>query len=177
MKKWIIGIMLLLITGIAPATKMYSYFVEPVNLYVIGGRLAGIHIFNLAGWDYNNSDCADFNNDRKVDGTDFLIWQTNYPMQSGATLATGDTDGDGDVDGVDFLNWQQRFPSQIELDSWDQSSRPENEFYKLEPAGEFDQLMWDVPNLPDGTQVPITITLTHMNDTVDVEVILNVYYP
>jgi hypothetical protein len=49
---------------------------------------------------------ADFNGDGRVDGVDFLIWQSHYPTASGATFATGDANGDGKVDGVDFLAWQ-----------------------------------------------------------------------
>ena len=41
-----------------------------------------------------------------ADGQDLLIWQANYPTETGATGAVGDSDGDGDVDGRDFLEWQ-----------------------------------------------------------------------
>ena len=54
---------------------------------------------------------ADFDKDGDVDGDDFLIWQRNFGMQSGATVNDGDTDGDGDVDGDDFLSWQIEFGS------------------------------------------------------------------
>ena len=52
---------------------------------------------------------SDFDRDGDVDGQDFLIWQTNFPTESGATEDTGDADQDGDVDGEDFLLWQQNF--------------------------------------------------------------------
>ena len=52
---------------------------------------------------------GDFNQDCKVDGSDYVIWQTNFPTASGATLATGDADGDGDVDGADYVVWQTNF--------------------------------------------------------------------
>jgi hypothetical protein len=54
---------------------------------------------------------GDFDNDGDVDGADFVAWQTNFPLASGATLATGDADGDGDVDGADFVVWQTHFPT------------------------------------------------------------------
>jgi hypothetical protein len=53
---------------------------------------------------------GDFDGDRDVDGADFVAWQTNFPLESGATLAQGDADGDGDVDGADFVVWQTNFP-------------------------------------------------------------------
>jgi formylglycine-generating enzyme required for sulfatase activity len=52
---------------------------------------------------------GDFNGDGKVDGVDFLIWQSHYPMSSGATCDHGDANGDGKVDGVDFLIWQANY--------------------------------------------------------------------
>src|SRR5690606_21232083 len=46
---------------------------------------------------------GDFNGDGGVDGADFVIWQTNFPNNSGvATLNMGDANGDGNVDGADF---------------------------------------------------------------------------
>jgi hypothetical protein len=53
---------------------------------------------------------GDFNGDGKVDGLDFLIWQSNYPnFVGGATPDGGDANGDGKVDGVDFLIWQANY--------------------------------------------------------------------
>lgn len=51
----------------------------------------------------------DFNGDGVVDFADFLIWQNNVGIMSGATVLQGDADGDGDVDGADFLFWQRNF--------------------------------------------------------------------
>jgi hypothetical protein len=53
---------------------------------------------------------GDFDSDNDVDGADFVVWQTNFPKQTGGTLATGDADHDGDVDGADFVVWQTNFP-------------------------------------------------------------------
>jgi hypothetical protein len=52
---------------------------------------------------------GDFNGDGKVDGVDFLIWQSHYPTSSGGTPDGGDANGDGKVDGVDFLVWQSNY--------------------------------------------------------------------
>ena len=53
---------------------------------------------------------ADFSGDGRVDGMDFLIWQSGYPnLVGGATHDGGDANGDGKVDGLDFLVWQSCF--------------------------------------------------------------------
>ncbi len=53
---------------------------------------------------------GDFNGDGKVDGVDFLIWQSHYPNNvGGATPDGGDANADGRVDGVDFLIWQSHY--------------------------------------------------------------------
>jgi hypothetical protein len=54
---------------------------------------------------------GDFDGDDDVDGADFVAWQTNFPLASGAQWFQGDADGDGDVDGADFVVWQTNFPS------------------------------------------------------------------
>ena len=56
---------------------------------------------------------GDFDEDGDVDGVDFGLWQTGYPMASGASLNDGDADGDGDVDGVDFGIWQANYPTNM----------------------------------------------------------------
>jgi hypothetical protein len=53
---------------------------------------------------------GDFDADGDVDGADFIAWQTNFPLESGATSTQGDADGDNDVDGADFAVWQTNFP-------------------------------------------------------------------
>jgi hypothetical protein len=53
---------------------------------------------------------GDFNGDGRVDGVDFLIWQSHYPnFVGGATPDGGDANGDGKVDGGDFLIWQSHY--------------------------------------------------------------------
>ena len=55
---------------------------------------------------------GDFNGDGNVDGADFVIWQSNFPNNTGlATLDMGDANGDGNVDGADFVIWQSNFPT------------------------------------------------------------------
>ncbi|MCC7086779.1 MAG: right-handed parallel beta-helix repeat-containing protein [Pirellulales bacterium] len=54
---------------------------------------------------------GDFDGDSDVDGADFVIWQTHFPMANGAMPTDGDGDCDGDVDGADFVIWQTHFPT------------------------------------------------------------------
>lgn len=52
---------------------------------------------------------ADFDQDNDVDGADFLTWQRNLGMTSGAGQSHGSTNGDGDVDGADLNAWGLQF--------------------------------------------------------------------
>ena len=52
---------------------------------------------------------ADFNGDGIVDATDLAIWQMNFGITDGATIANGDADGDGDVDAADFVIINMQF--------------------------------------------------------------------
>ena len=53
---------------------------------------------------------GDFTGDGRVDGLDFLRWQSNYPnFIGGATADGGDGNNDGKVDGLDFLVWQSNY--------------------------------------------------------------------
>jgi hypothetical protein len=53
---------------------------------------------------------GDFDLDGDVDGADFVVWQTHFPLATGATYSQGDADADNDVDGADFIIWQTNFP-------------------------------------------------------------------
>ncbi|QEG37735.1 right-handed parallel beta-helix repeat-containing protein [Bythopirellula goksoeyrii] len=57
---------------------------------------------------------ADFNNDLRVDGRDFLNWQRAFG-QSGAAAAGGDSDHDGDADLSDLAAWQLSYGETIIL--------------------------------------------------------------
>jgi hypothetical protein len=52
---------------------------------------------------------ADFNNDTFVDGADFLIWQRNYGLASGALLGNGDANADGAVNDLDLTAWKDKY--------------------------------------------------------------------
>jgi hypothetical protein len=52
---------------------------------------------------------ADFNQDQRVDGRDFLAWQRNWGAGAGATQAQGNANGDSSINGADLGLWKQSF--------------------------------------------------------------------
>jgi len=68
---------------------------------------------------------ADFDSDSDVDGVDFLTWQRNAGLNSGANLSQGDADGDGDVDEFDLAAWKSQFGVPLALSQTNASSVPE----------------------------------------------------
>jgi hypothetical protein len=54
---------------------------------------------------------ADLNGDWVVDGSDFLVWQGNFPKVDTFLPYRGDADGNRIVDGNDFLVWQVAYDS------------------------------------------------------------------
>lgn len=56
---------------------------------------------------------ADGNQDGKVDGSDFLLWQRGYGLTSGATPGDGDFNGDHAVNSTDLLIWQDQYGTSI----------------------------------------------------------------
>ena len=80
---------------------------------------AGVYVLRLTAGDTDLSAldevtitvkaAGDFNGDGKVNGQDFLIWQSHYPTGSDATTDIGDATGDGKVNGADFLVWQANY--------------------------------------------------------------------
>jgi hypothetical protein len=56
---------------------------------------------------------ADFDENFRVNGADFVIWQTHFPKATGSLHSEGDADNDDDVDGADLAIWQQYFPTTL----------------------------------------------------------------
>ena len=52
---------------------------------------------------------VDADQDDFVGGRDFVIWQRNLGLSSGAQPTDGDSDGDGDVDADDLEDWKQGY--------------------------------------------------------------------
>jgi hypothetical protein len=51
---------------------------------------------------------GDFNHDNKVDAADFVIWDENKTVTSGATHSMGDANGDGAVNSTDWEIWRSQ---------------------------------------------------------------------
>jgi hypothetical protein len=110
-----------LLNGATPHPDLIGGF-EYARYYDLGNvpaALANVNLLDtaaasdaaLVAWLTPVYAAGDFDGDGDVDGADFVAWQTNFPLASGATLAQGDADGDGDVDGADFVVWQTNFPT------------------------------------------------------------------
>lgn len=56
---------------------------------------------------------ADFDADGDVDGRDFLTWQRNVGVGSGASPAQGDANGDDAVGSSDFATWRSQFGNSL----------------------------------------------------------------
>ena len=52
---------------------------------------------------------ADFDENGRINGIDFLAWQRGFPTASGASHGDGDADADMDVDQFDLAIWQQQY--------------------------------------------------------------------
>jgi len=80
---------------------------------------------------------ANFDLDDNIDGADFLIWQRNVGVPSGATLADGDADGNGSVDGADLVVWESQFgtaASSVAASLNSQSVQPSTQLAVAEPT-------------------------------------------
>lgn len=60
---------------------------------------------------------ADFDQDGRINGRDFLAWQRGYGTILNATLADGDADGDGDVDADDLAVYNAQFAPRLNASS------------------------------------------------------------
>ena len=76
-----------------------------VNISYVGGTGNDV-VLNLVAGSLSN---ADFNADGIVDGADFLLWQRNAGLTTGAELGQGDANGDGAVDAADLAVWKETF--------------------------------------------------------------------
>lgn len=90
------------LTGLTAGT----YTLEVTNLTFGGNRDFGL------AWRMETqftTPSADFNNDGKVNGLDYLAWQGGYRTLTGASHSNGDADGDGDVDDDDLAIFNASF--------------------------------------------------------------------
>lgn len=73
---------------------------------------------------------GDFNLDRRVDGTDFLIWQRNLGVSS-ARFDQGDADLNGVIDGADLTIWRNEYGATAPLSEATPAVVPEPTLWAL----------------------------------------------
>ena len=67
---------------------------------------------NMAGGDFEfffTVLTGDFNHDNKVDAADYVVWDKNKTVTSGATHSMGDANGDGAVNTTDYDIWRTQW--------------------------------------------------------------------
>jgi len=104
---------------------------------------------------------TDFDVDGDVDGGDFLTWQRNSGMLSGAMHASGDADGDGKVNNVDLGGWKPKFGTTGGL--------PDSVCFKLylDPEGISDGQTTVVVDVPDSGMGQLRFSLGNANGIID----------
>jgi MYXO-CTERM domain-containing protein len=74
--------------------------------YTVGGESAGLDNVRLVGASAVTS--ADFNQDARVDGADFVVWQRGQGLAS-ASRQQGDANNDAAVNAADLNIWRTQF--------------------------------------------------------------------
>ncbi|BBO34357.1 dockerin type I domain-containing protein [Lacipirellula parvula] len=89
--------------GIPDGGVFYIRWLANAN---IGGTNDGLAIDDFK---LNINPSADFNQDRAVDGKDFLALQRGMGTTSGASITSGDANRDGAVNILDMIIWKSQF--------------------------------------------------------------------
>jgi hypothetical protein len=90
-------------SGIPDGGVFYIHWLSTAN---IGGTNDGLAIDDFK---LNINPSADFNQDRDVDGGDFLALQKGFGISSGASITSGDANRDGAVNILDVIIWKSQF--------------------------------------------------------------------
>jgi hypothetical protein len=90
-------------SGIPDAGVFYIRWLSTAN---IGGTNDGLAIDDFK---LNINPSGDFNQDRDVDGADFLALQRGLGLNSGASISNGDANRDGAVNILDVIIWKSQF--------------------------------------------------------------------
>ena len=85
---------------------------RPVDLASIANA-AGGDSSDIGAYEAQSAPSADFVDNDRIDGLDFLAWQRNFGTTTGATRIDGNADDDTDVDHSDYAAWETTF-GQIE---------------------------------------------------------------
>ena len=90
-------------SGIPDGGVFYIRWLSTAN---IGGTNDGLAIDDFK---LNINPSGDFNQDRDVDGADFLSLQRGFGVNSGASITSGDANRDGAVNILDLVIWKSQF--------------------------------------------------------------------
>jgi hypothetical protein len=82
------------------------FYIRWLSTAGIGGTNDGLAIDDFK---LNVNPSADFNQDRDVDGADFLALQRGLGTNSGASISAGDANRDGAVNILDMVIWKSQF--------------------------------------------------------------------
>ncbi len=82
------------------------FYIRWLSIANIGGTNDGLAIDDFK---LNINPSGDFNQDRDVDGADFLALQKGLGTNSGASISNGDANRDGAVNILDVIIWKTQF--------------------------------------------------------------------
>jgi hypothetical protein len=82
------------------------FYIRWLSIANIGGTNDGLAIDDFK---LNINPSGDFDQDRDVDGADFLALQKGLGTNSGASITTGDANRDGAVNLLDLVIWKSQF--------------------------------------------------------------------
>lgn len=82
------------------------FYIRWLSTASIGGTNDGLAIDDFK---LNINPSADFNQDRAVNGNDFLALQRHLGVNSGASISSGDANRDGAVNIIDLVIWKSQF--------------------------------------------------------------------
>jgi len=94
--------------GVPMYDQRGAFFTRVYDLPVLNLGPIDIGAFESSLLDLQTN-MADFNLDGFVNGSDFVIWQSGFGIESGATKGDGDANGDGRVDVVDLMVWSEQY--------------------------------------------------------------------
>ena len=94
----------------SPADQVFHWHQNGIAMYDIGAGMGAAYLSLIP------TPNADFDSDGFVSGLDFLQWQANFGLISGATNPQGDADGNGTVDAADLAIWDSQYGSLLTVE-------------------------------------------------------------